>query len=519
MARRGRAGIAGAALGMALTLTAALPLGAATGTRTGEQLDQLRERLSALAHTLDRHPAMRDLPLAELLSRHGLDKVASRLAAEERAVGALPAPRLRVPDSPATLEPTDLRLPLAILSQSYSSDDNRDVILAQGPGEGPGDGLVPAFRGGTVTLADLGRAGLLRAGDAGPVLTRPLILWEDTRLVLSQGETLALSRPGGAFIASFGQVEITGAEITVDGGPNAHSAEFIPFLVVGGGGMLTMEDATIRGLGFGWTEKFAGVSVVAHPFMPPIGPSRIERSHFDQVVTLALAGTPDIRVTDNRFHDVRDNALRLTRGPRARVQGNLFFGNGPTNAIRLLDGTSDAVMSGNLLLGGTRAGILVGGSSDNVRVVGNVVWRRDGAAIKFLGTACGHVALNIALDGRQKGIEVRQSPGTLVHRNLISGSHSSAIWISAQPRGAVTRLTDNILAGNGEGLATATAQRIVMSGNDFTAQLPRLVSGDLQPQNATLARDLRGRDPMLLTAAGRIDVPALLAACGGEGGS
>ncbi|MEM8730017.1 MAG: right-handed parallel beta-helix repeat-containing protein [Pseudomonadota bacterium] len=515
MARYGWARILGGAILTALSLTAAHPLAAASGAQTAAQLNDLRIRLADLDEALETDPRNREVPLAELLHRHGLDRVASRLAAEERASEIGRALRVSIPDTPAIAEKTDLRLVLTLLSQSYTTNDNRDVLFAAGPD----DTMVQAFRGGEVTLGDLERAGVLRPAEgAVPAeLIRPIVLWEDTRLRLSAGETLALSRPGGAFIISLGYVEIHGAELVVAGGENRHSADFVPFLTIGGGGALSMIDSTVRGLGFGWTQKFSGVSILAHPFMPPIGGSQIIRSHFDEIVTLVLAGTPDVRVMDNRFHDVRDNALRLARSPRARVQGNLFFGDGPTNAIRLLDGTSDAVMSGNLLLGGDRAGILIGRGSNRVRVVGNVIWRRDGAAIKFDRTDCGYASLNIALDGRQKGIELRQSPGMVLHRNLISGAHSSAIWISAQPHGAVTRVTDNILSGNGEGFATATARRLALVGNDLTAQMPRLVSGDLVPQNAAIAMDLKGRKPMLLSAGGPEHPPQLPQVCGSAG--
>lgn len=485
---------------------------AASVAQSQAPLGDLRARLTTLRTTLSEQPLSRDLPLDQLLRNHGLDNVASRLAAQERARDLPVVARDRAGDMPARAEPSDLRLALSILSQAANTDDNRDVLLALGTDTAE----VVSFRGGVVTLSELEAAGVLARTRGQPSeLRRPVVLWEDTTLRLTEGQHVALSRPGGAFLISFGKVEIIGATLSVAGGPNVHSPDFIPFLSVGGGGVLTMERATVRDLGFRWTGKFAGVSIMAHPFMPAQGVSRIERSHFDNIVTLALTGATDVRVLDNRFHDMRDAALLITRGPRAQVQGNLFFGAAPTNAIRILDGSSDAVLSGNLLMDGQRAGILVDRGSDRVRVVGNVIWRRDGSAIKFMRTACGRAALNIALDGRQKGIEVRQSPGTVVQRNLISGSHSSAIWISAQPRGAVTHLSNNILSGNGQGLETATAARIAMSGNDFSAQMPRLVSGDLVPQNAVLARDLKGQEPMILTASGKDASAAWPAPCSG----
>ncbi len=501
----GRIGVA-LALGLSVL---AMPLAAASVAQSASPVADLRVRLANLRTTLTQDPLSRSLPLAQLLQDHGLDQVASRLAAQERVRSTPPPPR-PVVDGPARAETADLRLALAILSQVTNTDDNRDVLMATGP-DGP---EVLSFRGGSVTLAELEAAGALeRVPGQRAVLRRPVVLWEDTVLRLSEGDDLALDRASGAFLLSFGRVEVIGAKLTVTGGQNPYSADFIPFLTVGGGGVLIMEDATVRGLGFRWSGKFGGVSIMGHPLMPARGVSRIERSHLEDIVTLALVGAPDVRVLDNRFYDVRDAALLIQRGQRAQVQGNLFFGAGPTNAIRILDGSSDAVLSGNLLLDGERAGILVDRGSDRVQVVGNVIWRRDGSAIKFLRTSCGRAALNIALDGRQKGIEVRQSPGTLLQRNLISGTHSSAIWISAQPKGAVTHLSDNVLSANGQGLETATAARIAMTGNDLSAQMPRLVSGDMVPQNGLLARDLKGKEAMVLTSSGRAEVARWPAPC------
>ena len=463
-------------------------------------LDTLRSQLTALDSSLSQGPAT-DRTLTEILSQHGLDNLSE--AAPPR-LSAHPDPRHRVFAGPAAVEVVDFRIALAILAQSYDGKDNGDVILAQGDR----GSQALSFRGGVVTLNDIrSAAARLSRASGTQALTIPVVLWEDTLLRLVPGDDLVLSRAHGAFVMSFGRVEITGASLSVTEDANPLSSEFVPFLTVGGGGSLALRDSRVSGLGFGWTEKFSGLSVVSHPFMPSLGPSVIEGNVIEDIVTLVLSGTSDAHVTGNQFHNVRDNALRLTRAPRAQVAGNLFHGEAPTNAIRLLDRSNDAHLAGNVFLGGTRAAILVRGGSDRVQVAGNLLWRRDGAAIKFLNTACGRASGNIALDGRQKGIEVRKSPGTVLSGNTIGGVHSSGIWISDQPDGAVTRLSDNVLVRNGSGLATATAARIVLDGNDLSQQLPRLVDGDLNPQNAVLIADLRGQTPLTLTAGGTGPMP------------
>ncbi|UWQ22098.1 right-handed parallel beta-helix repeat-containing protein [Jannaschia sp. W003] len=409
-----------------------------------------------------------------------------------------PPPRAAPPDAVARAVPFDLRLALAMLSQGSTRADDERVRAAQGA---RGD-VALALEGGVATL-DTVREGLRATGlqpEDGPVRV-PLVVMPDAVLLLRPGEMLALARAHGAFVLAFGRIEADGARIEAHGPANAAVPAFAPFVAVAGTGSLWMQRTVVTGLGFGITDKYAGLAMLGHPLRPPLAPSAILGSHLRGGGGVVLASAPGVRVEGTRFSAMRRGALRIDASPGAVVAGNLFHGTATTNAIRLRAGSAGARIEGNAVLGGARAAI-VAVDSRGVRVADNLVWRRDGGAVKLDRAPCGRVEGNVLVGSRQKGIEVRGSAGVRVDRNLVSGSRSAGIWISAQEGEAVTRLTANRLERNGTGLVGATAARVALRANDFSAQLPRLAGGDLATFSTQLARDLRGAEATTLRAAG-----------------
>ncbi len=470
------------------------------------QLNALRTALAEHASRLEAEDRFVGGRVTDVLMRAGMAPLAEQVHREVAAAGmALPMqaiPRITA-EAPASAEIINLRLALAVLSQTYGFKDDYDVLMAQGarPPE------AVSFRHGVVTLADIDREiqalGITdRPMAQGGVLRRPVVLWEDTILRLGPGEHLAMSRPEGAFVISFGRVEITGSHVTVAGGENPHSPDFVPFLTVGGGGALEMSGATVSGLGFGQTEKFSGVGVVAHPLMRRVGTSVIDTTIFDGLQSLTLAGVSGARVIANRFHDMQRVGLAIGASPATFVHANTFDGGARTNSIRVFRGSSDASVLGNLMIGGERLGILVERGSDRAHVSGNLIWERDGGAIKFDRISCGVAASNIVLDSDQKGIQVRASDETMVRENLIVGNGSAGLWVSAQDDAARTFFIDNLVQGNRVGLSTATGADIVLTENDFTGQSPRLFDGDVAHLTLALLGELHRAEPVLLSRAG-----------------
>jgi poly(beta-D-mannuronate) C5 epimerase len=471
------------------------------------------------------------IPNAEALALNDLLQAVADQAADPARAGESPAallagvalPGLTIP-APLPLPPInlagaapealvlDLRLALTMLSQTYGDDGNSTVLAAQA------DPLRRALviRQGLVTLdglaAALTRAGLAaeRRPDGGLVLTLPLVLWPGAALHLAQGQTLALSRPDGAFLINFGDLTVTGGMIEGTGLQNPRARSFFPFVTTADSGTVTLTGATIRNLGFGDTLKFGGFAVLRSLLHSPARPAMIDSTSFSGLRSVTFGGEQGAILQGNRFRDMTGPALVLSRTDDARITGNLFTGGMPTNAIRIEDASRRARLEGNAILGGDRAGIVVRGESSHALLTGNIVWQRDGGGIALIEADCGRVESNLILDNDQKGVEVRASEGVAVTGNTIFSNHSAAVWVSAQDDHSQTFVAENRIAFNGSGLATANGAAILLSGNDFSRQYQQFLSGDLTPQSPAIARDLSNGLPLILTAATAETVPGAI---------
>ncbi len=416
--------------------------------------------------------------------------------------------------APLDVSTTNFRLMLATLAQTYSGVNNLSVITAQGD---RGTTAV-SVRAGIVSLDDLktfsARAGYAPRMDG--TLIAPVVLWPDATLVLRPGERLSMARDTGAFLMSMGRIEIDGALIEAVGPENPHENNFNPFITIVGGGSLSMKHATVRGLGFGRTNKFAGVTIAGNPLLPNKQEVVIENSLFDDVKVVSVLGAADALIRGNTFQNARSNALNISGAQRAKVRENLFRGTSPTNAIRVELGSDGTAISDNVFLAGDRVAILVNGGSNHVSVRGNVIWQRNGAGIKFLGTRCGLAQGNLLIDNRQKGIEVRKSDGVVVRDNLFAGNRSAGIWVSAQAENARTAVRDNTFVGNGAGLSAATGAEIWVAQNNFKRQLPKLLDGDIAKLSTAVVRDLEGSGPLLLARGQAEKQTEVAVLCGGD---
>ncbi len=416
--------------------------------------------------------------------------------------------------APVDVSVANFRVMLAGLAQIYSAQNNQLLINAQGAR----GAQALSVRSGTVTLADLQSFSAANgmAPRADGTLTAPVVLWPDATLVLTHGERLALARDTGAFIMSMGRLEIKGALIESVGAENAAEPTFTPFITVVGGGSLHMEGTTLRGMGFGRTMKFAGLTIAGNPLISGDQEIILKDNLFDALKTVSIAGVSNARITGNTFQNAGSAGLNLLGTPDAEVRENLFRGASPTNAIRVQFGSDRAVVKDNVFLKGGRVAILIDRGSNHVSVNGNLVWKRDGAGIKFLGTQCGHAQGNILIDNAQKGIEVRKSNGTVVQGNVIAGNQSAGVWVSAQAEGAQTSVHGNRFEGNGAGLSSATGAEIWIEGNNFKRQLPKLLDGDIASLTNALVRDLAGSGPLLFSRGQSVAQTALAPMCGDD---
>lgn len=511
--RRGLRWLSTAAAGLALCAGPALAVPDQQSVALARQLAQLEGQLAAAAATQTADTAAPVLSVAALVAAAGL----TDLVGPEGAAHITTSPTPVGQADAVAVERLNMRLALTMLSQAYGSEDNNDVLAAQTMPDQ--DALV--IRKGRLTLTDLRAVlqdnRLQRVEAGGPlVLTVPLVIWAGASLQLRPGDVLHLSRPDGAFVMNFGHLDVQGGMIAATGGENPRSRDFIPFVTTADGGTVQMQGTVVSGLGFGRTLKFAGFAVMRNSLRSAGPESWIEASTFRDLISVAVSAAGDLTLRGNHFRDMRGSALIVSRSRGTQVIGNLFSGTLPTNAIVLEQGAAKGVVAGNIVLGGQRAGIVVRGGSSGVQVSHNIIWHRDGAGIVLSKSDCGRIEGNLVIENAQKGIEVRDSRGAAVQGNAVMSNHSAGIWVSDQPKGAETLLAGNLLVGNGSGLAAAAGESLRLEGNDFTRQFPQFLSGDLAPQSAQIARNLRGDAPFILTAggpAGLVTVAATPAAC------
>lgn len=401
----------------------------------------------------------------------------------------------------------DLRIALGRLAQAFGHEDISAVLAAQGA-QGS---TVRMLESGSVGLTDL--AALMGddavSGSGILELRAPLIIWHGAELRVGRDEMLQLSRTHGAFVLNFGRLVIDGAALRGVGGENPDNEEFAPFVTTTGAGILQIRNSEVSDLGFGSSVKFSGLSVIRGALDRPASGSFITDSKILRVRRISVQAAEGLVIDGNRIEDAGSAALVLLHSRDTLVTANLLAGRSVTNAIRVLDGSVGTVLAGNAILKGDRVGILVKNAPNRTLVTGNIVWGREGSGIKIDRARCARVSGNVVIGNRQKGIEVRRSLAAHLDGNLLVSNHSAGIWVSGQPKGAVTRIEHNVLDANGAGVATATAAALLLEGNDFTRQFPRFLAGDLNRQARYIAADITGKAPIALDAAGPVPIADL----------
>lgn len=457
-------------------------------------------------------------PAAELIREAGFDSVLHPeaflgvRASGNAAEGAVQRPGASAVNK-VEAQPMNMRLALTMLSQSYGGEDNLAVVNAQSQP----DLLALGIQSGRVTLDDIRK--LLVAfklqdvtPEAGLTLKVPLVIWKDATLLLRPGETLQMSRTDGAFLVSFGHLDIQNASIEMTGTNSPGSHNFQPFVIVADSGTLQMTASRVSNLGFGETPKFSGFAILRGASRGTDRKSWIENSRFEGLDSLTLSGADNLLIRGNHFRDNRSAALVVSRSKGVSVLSNLFSGRMSTNAIRMEDGSSRGWVSGNLVMSGDRAGIIVRKESHGVTIASNIIWGRKGSGVSVAASDCALLEDNILLRNGQKGIEVRDSQQTRISRNQIAHNHNAGVWVSGQEASFETVLQDNELVGNGSGVSGATSARILLAGNNFTRQLPQFLSGDIVAQSRLIAKNVEGATPMVMTSNGLVEAgpPALV---------
>ena len=402
------------------------------------------------------------------------------------------------PNAKAVVELVDIRLLLTRIAVQAGAKDHAALIRAQGDR----DHDVILLRGGLIELHDLlalakgtAAAPFLSQTAEGIVLTRPLAIWDDAGLALSSGDTLVLDRQSGSFIANLGQLAVTGGAIRGSAGVNGAEAAFRPFVLTAGQGSFTAQGARFSTLGFDPSVIFGGLAVVSSGLIATRLPSFIMDSTISDVASIAIVGTTSTAISGNRIIGSAGSAVLLSHATSAVVSGNRFTGRTGTRAIRVTAISSGVMISGNLLSQGPGIGVLIDGGSDGVALSGNVVLGSGTSGIEVRASECVIIEGNLVAMNEGTGININDTRVGIVSANAILFNRGSGVLLRDQAVSAMALVSDNVIAGNRDGLRGATAGRVELSGNKLDGQLPRVFAGDLAPLAVDWLRHRRNPEP------------------------
>jgi poly(beta-D-mannuronate) C5 epimerase len=335
---------------------------------------------------------------------------------------------------------------------------------------------------GTATLADLEAVeGLVRHREKAWRLSRPIVVWPGAALVLSPGEVLEMDTAAGAFVLSFGTVQLTGATLRGDGSQNERIAAFRPFLLVTGQGAFRAERSTFAYLGFLGPVAFRGVSVLTGGLMRPDEPTVVSGNRFEQVFSVSFEGADGMMFTENRLEGAGAAAVSVKGGRGLVLAGNRIIATADGAGMRLSGVLQQVAILGNLMTKGNRNGLQIDGSTRGLVLRGNVLTGNAEAGVSIRNASCVAVQGNIVLGNGSAGLRLERSGLARIADNAILGNGGAGIEVQAQAGLGTVLVSDNLIARNREGLRAAGLGEVRLAGNDLTDQLPRQFGGDFGP--------------------------------------
>ena len=433
-------------------------------------------------------PVWTDATKAErLIDAVNVDKSSTQAAVGQLAgilhlAPPLKAPTIALPPgfadgSPAKLISADLQLALTQLSIHIGSNNQIRVVRAQGDRR---DVLI--VQSGFTTLRDLAKTaedqGIdgLRMVDGVARLTRPLVVWLGAGLKLEPGDDLQMDAASGAFLLGFGQIEMLGAAVHARHAGSTPEA-YRPFVLVTGQGTIYAERTTFTGLGMVGADPFSGVVVSKRGLFTPEFPPALTQNTFEDLGVVGLIGVTDGVIAGNLVKSGRGGGISLVAVQGAQVIENVVIGTKGGAGVKVANGT-DVQLASNLISGGARNGISVGGNSKGVRISGNAVLTNAETGIATQRATCVLVSGNSIARNGASGLRLNESGVSLVQGNALVLNTNSGLHVGAQRKGGRIEITDNLLAGNRVGLTGVAIGEVVLDQNNLSAQMPRLFDGE-----------------------------------------
>lgn len=418
------------------------------------------------------------------------------------AVASIPQPDF-VTDRSAVIELVDIRLLLTQIAIQTGARDHIALVRAQGTR----DHGVILLRGGFLSLQDLLALAqgtpaqeFVTRTDDGIVLTRPLAIWADAGLTLAKGDRLILSRETGSFVANLGWLDVPGGEIIGAGGPNTAEPGFRPFVLTARRGNLTAEGANFESLGFGDAAVFGGIAIASNGLVPPRFAAAITGSTLTDVRSLGLLGTTGATVAENHFTGSDGTAILIAHAQASTVANNRLDALTGPQAIRVTAAASGVTISGNLVSGPARTGILIDRESRDITIAGNLVQGSQTTGIGTNGATCVFITANLVASNGGVGVALSDTEAATISGNAILFNHGSGVLLRNQPDQTPVRVAGNVFVGNRDGLRGATPGKVTLESNDFEGQTPRVFAGDFAPLTVEWLRNRRDGVPIAVAA-------------------
>jgi len=381
-------------------------------------------------------------------------------------------------DGPAgKLVSTELQLAMTQLSIHSGTNNQIRVLRAQGDKR---DALI--LQSGFASLRELAieaeAQGIdgLRMVNGIVHLTRPLVVWLGAGLRLEPGDQLQMAAQSGAFLLGFGQIEMLGATVTASGQSTAADA-YRPFVLITGQGTIYAENTKFTGLGIVGADPFGGVMVSQRGlFAPDFPPTLIQNQFFDLGV-VGMSGVSGGLIVGNQVKAGRGGGIALASVQETLVSDNTVTATKGGAGIKVVNGAA-VRLTGNLVTGGARNGISVGGNSKGVEISGNAILANAETGIATQRATCVSVTANSIAKNGASGLRLNETGVSRVQGNALVLNTTAGLHVGAQAKGGRIEISDNLLAANRVGLTGVAIGEVVLDQNNLSAQMPRLFDGE-----------------------------------------
>ncbi|WP_306132369.1 right-handed parallel beta-helix repeat-containing protein [Roseivivax marinus] len=389
---------------------------------------------------------------------------------------------------------------LALMQLVTATGDRAGPSLS--PGTGAGSERAIYLQAGSTTLRALAAevagtdtpGALVRDGDT-VTATLPIVVLQGAELTVGEGTRLVLDRAAGTFLLSFGRTSISGAEIV--SGPQTDEANqddatpVRPFLAGVGQGSLSVQDSTLSGLGYGEETYSAGVSLSGRGLFRGGDAAPMTGNTFRDLRGVVFSGVDAPVVENNTFESTRGTALRLSDGAGGAVRDNTFAGTAGDHALQVSN-VAGLEIARNTFRNGAGKAVRVDDASRDVTLTENFATGFGGTAFTVAeGARCTRLSYNVVTGNDGGGIRADTAGALILDGNVIADNAGPGISIAAQPSDASALVVHNTLQDNMSGIRGTGLAEVRLARNDLSAQLPRILSGDLDQLTPTYLRAAR----------------------------